>query len=324
MRAGANAAPVLVADIGGTNARFALVAKDGDELRLKHRQTFRAEHYENIADAVHAYLEAWEGPTPTDASFAVAGPTGADDIKFTNSPWAFHRQDLQTALGVEALHVINDFEAQALGVSQVRGDDLVTIKPGAGKPMAPRVVFGPGTGLGLSLLVRDGGKEKAISTEGGHAAFAPQTENEIEVLRFIQKEHPYVSYERLLSGRGLVNIHRALCAVAGVTRVTLTPSEITEAALSNSLPVAVEAVDLFCAVLGTFAGDAVLLNGALGGAYIAGGIAPKILPRLQDSAFVDRFNARGPMSHYLADVPIYLLDTDEAAFWGAASLINHQ
>ena len=323
------AAPVLVADIGGTNARFALaVVDDAGATTFTHRQTFRAEHYEHIADAAHAYIESWDGPRPARGAFAVAGPTNAHEIRFTNSPWAFRRDELARALALSDFRVINDFEAQARGVRRMPPESCVALKAGVPKAGAPTAVLGPGTGLGLSLLVpvssADPTIERAIATEGGHAAFAPQTEKEIGVLAFIKREHQYVSYERLLSGRGLVNIHRALCALAGTTRVTLTPSEITEAAISERLPIAVEAVSTFCDILGAFAGDAVLMAGARGGVYIAGGIAPKILPILKDSGFESRFRGRGPMSAYMDNIPVHVLVSDEAAFYGAASAVAAQ
>ncbi len=315
--------PLLVADIGGTNARFALAAPGEDgALTLLNRQTFRAEDYEDIVDAAHAYLESWDGAAPAQGAFAVAGPTDVDEVRFTNSPWSFRRDALAAALSLNEFRVLNDFEAQARGVDRMDAAAVVVLKPGDGAANAPVAVFGPGTGLGLSLIAPSPTGPLALSTEGGHAAFSPQTDKEIEVLKFIREEHDYVSFERILSGRGLVNIHRALCVIAGATRVTLTPSEITEAALNKTLPVAAEAVDMFCAILGVYAGNVVLLTGARGGAVIAGGIAPKILPVLQKSAFVARFCERGPMSSYLDSVPVRALISDEAAFFGAASALS--
>ena len=312
--------PVLVADIGGTNARFAMAKPSGGGYSIEHRETFRAEDFEHVSDAAHAFLESWTGDKPNKACFAVAAAISGDEIDFTNSPWRFRLTEIVGQLGVDEFRAINDFEAQARGVTYMSPDDLELIKPGEPDATAPSVVFGPGTGLGCGLSIPYPGGRRIVSTEGGHPAFAPGTEKEIEVLRFVQREYGYVSYERILSGRGLVNIHRALCVVAGLPRVTLTPMEITKAALDGALPIAKEAVDMFCAVLGSYAGGAVLITGARGGAYIAGGIVPKILPILKESDFVERFSNRGPMSHYMEDVPIYVLTTDEAAFMGAASV----
>ena len=311
---------VLVADIGGTNARFAMARVDADgATQLDHRQTFQVEHYEHVADAAHAYLESWGGDAPEKAAFAVAAPIHDGVINFTSSAWKFSVDEMRKALAVERFRAINDFEAQALGVRRLGPQAFLTLKEGVGEPDKPCVVFGPGTGLGLAILTPAGARDHVIATEGGHVGFAPGTDKEIEVLKFIRREHAFVSFERLLSGRGLVNIHRALCVIAGATRVSLTPSEITEAALTKNLPIATEAVDMFCALLGAYAGDAVLMTGAQGGAYIAGGIAPRIIEILQRSDFVDRFCERGPMSDYMTPIPVRVLISDEAAFFGAAT-----
>ena len=312
--------PVLVADIGGTNARFAMAIVDEEgAMRLDHRETFQVDHYEHVADAAHAYLESWGGEKPQRAAFAVAAPIQDGVINFTSSAWQFTIDEMRGALELERFRAINDFEAQALGVRRLGPDAFMTLKEGEGEADKPCVVFGPGTGLGLAILAPANGADHVIATEGGHVGFAPGTDKEIEVLKFIRREHAFVSFERLLSGRGLVNIHRALCVIAGATRVSLTPSEITEAALEKRLPIATEAVDMFCALLGAYAGDAVLMTGAQGGAYIAGGIAPRIVEILKRSDFVARFSERGPMSHYMTPIPVRVLISDEAAFYGAAT-----
>ncbi len=311
-------APILVADIGGTNARFAMAGGAGESVCLEHRQSFRAEDFEELPDAIRAYLESWSGARPLRACLAVAAPVPNERIEFTNSSWSFVPAVLKKSLGLSALKVINDFQAMARGAVSVGPDELQSIKSGVPDKDAPSAVFGPGTGLGLGLAVPVNGGVRIISTEGGHAAFAPQDEKEIEVLRFIRREHAYVSYERVLSGRGLVNLHRALCALAGKTRVTLKPSEITAAALDGSLPVAREAVEMFCAILGGYAGDVALMTGARGGVYIAGGIAPKIKDILLASKFRERFTGRDSMRDYVEAIPVKLLLSSEAALVGAA------
>ena len=318
--------PLLVADIGGTNARFALfVREETGPSRIIHKKTLLAENFAHIADAAHAYLTSLSGTPPTRAAFAVAGPTGSEDFQFTNSPWSFNRAALSAALNLSDLQIVNDFEAQALGVLHLPQDALSTLKKGTVNSTAPIAVLGPGTGLGLSLLVGDNNdarvNARAIATEGGHMAFAPRTDKEIEVLQFIERELDYVSYEDLLSGRGLVNIHRALCALSSTASVELTPSKITEAALEKTSPIAQQTVEMFCAILGSFTGDIILACGAKGGVYIAGGITPRILPILHESEFEKRLTSRGSISAYVNNVPITVVMSDEAAFWGAASLL---
>lgn len=311
-----SAPPLFVADIGGTNARFALAEADGTEIHFLHKETMQAEDFEHLADAAKAFLESWGGAQPSRAVFAVAGPVGAPEFVFTNSHWRFAPAALREQLHLDGLKVINDFEAMARGAVAARAEQLSEIKHGAAVAGAPIAVTGPGTGLGLAVVLQRGETE-VIPTEGGHAAFAPRTEKEIEVLKFVAREHEFVSYERLLSGRGLVTLHRALCAINGVTRVTLRPEDITAAALAKSLPVAAEATAMFCDILGSFAGDAALMTGARGGVILAGGIAPRIEPILRESAFVARFAEREPMQAYLEAIPVRLLTGAGAALEGA-------
>lgn len=313
-----SAEPLLVADIGGTNARFAVVRRAGEVVEILHRETMQAEDFEHLEDAARAFLESWSGARPENAVFAVAGPVNKAEIVFTNSTWRFVPAALKAQLRLSALTVINDFEAMARGAVAARREDLAEIKPGAGLPGAPVIVTGPGTGLGLAIVIAREGRVEVIPTEGGHSAFAPRTDKEIEVLKFVMREHEFVSYERLLSGRGLVTLHRALCAVNGVTRVTLRPEDITAAALAKTLPVAADATAMFCDILGSFAGDAALIAGARGGVILAGGILPKIEPILRESAFIPRFLEREPMRAYLDAIPVRLLTGASASLEGAA------
>jgi glucokinase len=312
---------VLVADIGGTNARFALATIGGGAVSVGDMHAFRAEDYESIRDAADAFLEAVQAK-PKFACFAVAGPITDAVVEFTNSPWVLDIAKTKRQMKLERLLAINDFEALATGVRHLKGVDFLEVKAGEGDKSAPVLVIGPGTGLGQALIVPAPGGDRVIPTEGGHVAFAPQTEEEIEVLRFIQREHKRVSIERLLSGRGLVNIHRALCAIAGTPRVSLQADEITRAAETKEFPIAVKAVEMFCAVLGSAAGDAVLAAGARGGVVLGGGIIPKIRGAFLKSAFVERFLDKGRMRDYVGAVPIRLIIRDGAALVGAAAKLK--
>jgi glucokinase len=313
--------PVLVADIGGTNARFALAMIGGGSIEVGEMHSFRAEDYESIRDAADAFLEAVQAQ-PKRACFAVAGPITDAVVEFTNSPWVLDIEKTKRQLGLDRLLAINDFEALATSVRQLKSADFLEVKPGEGDPDAPILVIGPGTGLGQAVIVPTRGGDRVIPTEGGHVAFAPYNEEEIEVLRFIQREHKRVSIERLLSGRGLVNIHRALCVIGGTPRVSLQADEITRAALTKDFPVAVKAVAMFCAVLGSAAGDAVLSTGARGGVVLGGGIIPKIREAFLESAFVERFLDKGRMREYVSQVPIKLITRDGAALVGAAAKLK--
>lgn len=313
--------PILVADIGGTNARFALAHIENGVVTVGDAQKFRAEDFETIRDAAGAYLEAVAVRSKT-ACFAVAGPVTDEQVEFTNSPWVLNIEEIKAALSLKRFLVVNDFEALASGVLSLRGEDLLSVKPGPGDPSAPVLVIGPGTGLGQALIVPFGDRFRVVSTEGGHVSFAPRTDEEIAVMKFVAREHPRVSVERLLSGRGLVNLHRALCAINETPRISLHADEITKAAMDGTYPIAVRAVNMFCELLGRVAGDAVLATGARGGVVLGGGILPQIRELFLKSAFVERFLDKGRMQYYVDDVPVRMIVRDGAALVGAAAMVG--
>ncbi len=311
---------VLVADIGGTNARFALADGGAHAVTIRKPQNYRAEDFETIRDAADAYLESID-ERPKRACFAAAGPVEGHKIKFTNSRWVLCGEEIKSALSLDQFLIVNDHYALAASVDHLADDAFHVVKEAEGDPEAPTLVTGPGTGLGQALIVRFGKRTKIIATEGGHVSFAPRTDEEIEIMKFIAREHPRVSVERLLSGRGLVNIHRALCAMEGISRAPLKAHEITDAAISGKYPVAVTAVDMFCALLGRVAGDAVLATGARGGVVLAGGILPKIKDIFLKSAFVERFLDKGRMRDYVDAVPVRMIVKEGAAHVGAAAAL---
>jgi len=309
---------ILVADIGGTNARFALAQLKAGKINLKEIQVFRAQDFEAIRDAAHAYLESIS-QRPRRACFAAAGPVINDEVNFSNSHWVLRRRDLMHPLNLTHCKIVNDFYALAAGVMHLPERAFVTVKSGQAILNAPQLVIGPGTGLGQALILPEQKRYCVIATEGGHVSFAPRTDEEFEIKKFIAREHPRVSVERLLSGRGLVNIHRALCAIEGQQRVSLQADEITKAAITGEYPIAVKAVEMFCTVLGRVAGDAVLATGARGGVILGGGILPKIKEVFLKSSFVTKFSDKGRMSEYVGAVPVKMIVTDEAALYGAAT-----
>lgn len=312
---------VLVADIGGTNARFALAELSSAAIVVTDAQNFRAEDFDSISAAAGAYFESVR-VRPTRACFAVAGPITDEVVEFTNSPWRFDIKKTKADLDFERLLAVNDFAALASSVRALGADDLLSVKPGRAEREAPILVIGPGTGFGQALIVPAGGRDVIVPTEGGHVGFSPQTEEEIEVLRFIAREHQRVSIERILSGRGLVNLHRALCAAAGTPRITLEADQITRAAATGEYPIAAQAVSMFCAILGAVAGDAALATGARGGVVLGGGILPKIRDVLLASAFKERFLNKGRMRDYVESIPVDLIIRDGAALVGAAVMLK--
>ncbi len=311
----------LVADIGGTNARFAVAegtAKAG--FTLHHMRRFRNEDFEHLRDAAHAYLQSWDGPAPQSGCLAVAAPIAPGKIRLTNSTWRFETGELARELALKTIIAANDFAAQARGAPLCPVQDQTVLNDAKAMADAPISVLGPGTGLGLGLLVPCKGEVRVIATEGGHAGFAPRTDEEIAVGKFIADEYGYVSWERLLSGRGLVNIHRALCAIDGETWPGVRPEEITARALADETSRSHRAVMLFCGALGAYAGDVSVITGARGGTYLAGGILPKIHTLLDKSPFEARRVRRGPMSRYVEAIPVRLIRSDAAALMGAAAI----
>lgn len=313
----------LVADIGGTHARFALA--DPASAAILSPQSLTAEQFPDVATAIRSYLESVQGQA-TRAVLAVAAPARANRIEFTNSPWTFERDALRETLGLQRLEVLNDFEALALSVPALPAASLRVLKPGAADSAAPCVVLGPGTGLGVAgLLPGVAGAApappRALPSQGGHVSFAPHDDLEIDLLRALWAQGGRVSAEHLLSGRGLARLYAFLAQRAGASAAALGPAEISARAQAGDDPAAVAAVLRFWGLLGSFAADAALMHGAWGGVYIGGGIAPR-LPLFGRSDFVARFGARQPMDAVLAPVPVWLIDDPHAALRGAARVLH--
>lgn len=315
----------FVADIGGTNARFAVAQgneRDGytvDQVKRYHNEDFAQLH-----DAAEAYFSEIEGPKPARGCMAIAGPINGHDIRLTNSTWRLKPKHLAERLGMDKLCAVNDFAAQARGAPICPPDQRVSVRKGIAKPHSPMIVLGPGTGLGLGILVPVNGKLHVIPTEGGHAAFSPGTDEEAKVWQFLHREHGFVSWELLLSGRGLVNIRRALAAEAGEKWFPVKPSEITDGAVKDPESLCGRTVALFCSALGVYAGNAALMTGAQGGIYLGGGILPKIRDLFEKSDFRLRFAQRGPMSQYVENIPVWLLLADTTPLLGAAALAESE
>ncbi len=311
----------LVGDIGGTNARFGLVAPGGALLCVS---TYSSDDFATIDDPIRSFLDTSGAlPMPRIGALAIAAAITGDQIRMTNHPWSFSLQALRDRLGFERLVAINDFTAVAMAVPLLEEADRLPI--GGGAPLAGRTiaVLGPGSGLGASGLVPAGlGADSewiALSGEGGHATMAPASERESAVLDLMRARFDHVSAERCVSGPGLVNLYNSLAALDGVPAAPYTPAQITDPELGEQDPLCREATAMFCAMLGTVAGNLALTLGAQGGVYIAGGIAPKLGSRLAESAFRERFEAKGRMRPYLAAIPTYVITHRLPAFLGCAA-----
>jgi glucokinase len=311
---------VLLADIGGTNARFALSSKG--EISVERMKTLSAKDYPDIGTAISTYLD-WVGTQPVEACFAVACPAREDQIEFTNSTWAFSRKSLAAEFGWRRFKTVNDFEALSLGVPFVKPEGLHTLRRGTIEERGPCAVLGPGTGLGVSGLICDRhGGWVALAGEGGHVGFAPQDELEVELLKHLQQRFGRVSNERLLSGDGLVNIYEFLMIQAGKPAERPTPAEITARGLEQGERIARDALRRFCAILGSAAGDLALILGSSGGVYIGGGIVPRLLPILLDSPFEQRFLDKGRLSSLLQAMPIFVILDNTLALLGTAAILR--
>jgi glucokinase len=266
--------------------------------------------------------EHCEGADITKAVFAVADPVEADRCVLTNCSWVIDARELYQTFGLEAW-IINDFEAVAHSLPSLTAADLVKIGGGEAELAAPMVVLGPGTGLGVASLVSRLVTPIVIPSEGGHATFGGTgSDREDDIVRHLRRRFGHVSAERVISGEGLENIYQAIVTFDQLNLVPQGAPEITKRALSNDCQVAREALERFCAFLGSFAGSVVLMFGARGGAYIAGGISPRILDFMSRSEFRSRFEAKGRFRPYLERVPTQVIVHPAAAFLGLASLSN--
>jgi glucokinase len=307
----------LVGDVGGTNARFALV---DSEHRVRNLHIYTAANYGSLADVIADYLQRTMGRRrPPRAVIAVAGPVMDGEIAFTNLDWTVTEGDLLATFEFEAVKLLNDFAAQALGCPRLDPDDLRQIgpvMPGAGRD-CPIVVLGAGTGFGVAGLARGALGDLPIATEGGHAGFAPNDEVEMEIWRRLHARYGRVSIERLLSGQGLFDLYRILCELNQADATCPDEKAVMEAGGAGD-PAAGAALDRFCAILGSVAGDLALSFGARGGAFISGGIAPRMADRLANGEFRARFEAKGRLSDFVREIPTSLVLHPYTAIIGAA------
>lgn len=309
----------FLADIGGTNARFALQEPGG---AATHCESYRTVDHADLASAIAEYFDHLAMTTPpSEAAFAVAAVTDGDRIELTNHPWAFSIKKTKKCFGFERLDVVNDFTAIALAIPALNAKDLRQIGGGKAVEDTPIVAIGPGTGLGVSGLVPTAdGEWMALSTEGGHVTMPAATEVEAEILGKLRGRFGHVSAERVLSGPGLLNLYEA---IGGKAPAPASPGELTERALEKNDPDSLATLRMFSEMLGTVASDLALSLGAQGGVYLAGGILPKIIDFFAVSDFRRRFEDKGRFSNYLAKIPTFVICHPEPAFLGLARLLDH-
>lgn len=313
--------PRLLADIGATNARFALERAPG---RAEAIEVLRCGDYSGIVDVIQAYLRQQGGLAPRHAAIAIANPIDGDHVKMTNRDWQFSIEETRRALGFDTLLVVNDFTALAMALSRLSTGERVQVGGGAAAPDGVIGLIGPGTGLGVSGLIPAEDRWITLGSEGGHTTFAPADERELFLLQYAWREMPHVSSERFVSGPGLELIHRALAERNGVAGVLpLSAGDIVTRALAGGDPLCAEVVDCFCAMLGTVAADLALTLGSVGGIYIGGGVVPRLGELFQRSSFRQRFEAKGRFADYLARIPTYLITAPYPALQGVSTILGH-
>lgn len=306
--------PILIGDIGGTNARFAIVTDpDNPAVGFPIVQT---KNFPTIDAAIKASIHDASDLRPKSMILAVAGPVNGDEIPLTNCPWVVRPRQLIATLGFEDIAVLNDFEAQALAVVALDKAHMEQIGGGAPVDGAARVVLGPGTGLGVAGLIHSAGVWIPVPGEGGHMDIGPRTPRDYAVWPHIEPIEGRVSGEQILSGRGLLNVYRAICATDGKPPEFADPAEITPAALNRTDAAAVEALDLFVTCLGRTAGDLAMVFMAKGGVFLTGGIAQKIVPALKAGLFREAFEDKAPHRGWLSAIPAYVITHPLAALEG--------
>jgi glucokinase len=326
-----DAAPVtvLAGDIGGTNARLAQVEIGaGGRLRIIRDAVYGSDEYHDLSPIIVHFLEDLDTP-PARACLAVAGPVIDGHVRATNLPWELDELALAAGTGIGSVRLINDFAAIGYGLEWVAPDDLVTVKNGEADPDGAIAVIGPGTGLGQGLVIQHEGKRIVLPSEGGHASFSPSDDLDWDLLRHLRRRYGHASWERVLSGPGIVNVYRFLTSRPGATerldvRAAMEQEDpaavITRYALEGADPLCVEAIDRVVRALAAQAGNLALSACATGGVYIAGGIVPRIVAKLRHPIFSKTFTNKGRLAAYLERIPVHVIVDRFVGLRGAAAL----
>ena len=321
---------ILAGDIGGTKSNLALMEKQGARFRAVFIHRYASQEYTRFEDIIDDFLSRARGfvsASPAGsiaaAGFGVAGPVIGRGVRITNLRWGLDADSLERQLGTRHIVVLNDLEATGYSVACLAPEDLCTLNTGLPAPHGTQALLAAGTGLGEAMLLWNGVRYIVAPSEGGHADFAPRTEKEIELLRYLKRIYPFVSFELVLSGRGFRTLHEFLnrsVRHASFDEPGADPApEITRFGLEGSCPVCVETLDLFVTLYGAEAGNLALKALARGGVFVAGGIAPKILPKMQNGTFFAAFCEKEKFQELLSQIPIHIVLNEEAPLLGAAA-----
>ena len=319
---------VLAGDVGGNNARLAVVDLGGPIARITHERRYASREYPGLTPIVQRFCGE-VGSRPDSACFGIACPVVGDDCTAPNLPWTVNRRTLATEIGISHTRLINDFVAVGYGIELLSPSDLATLQDGSPLPHAPIALIGAGTGLGQGFLLWENDHYRVMGSEGGHADYAPRGEQQIELLDFLRQRFHRVSWERLLSGPGLVNAYRYLAESGLASEQASVRAEmetddpaavIVRHGLARTDPLSDRAVDLFCEVYGAQAGNLALTVVATGGVYLGGGIAPRVVDRLRSGPFLTAFRDKGRMSELLSRIPVYVIMNAKVGLLGAAAV----
>jgi glucokinase len=317
---------ILAGDIGGTNARLAYFQTQNGHLNLLSERVFPSREHSELGEIVNQFLKE-SGTRPDVACFGIAGPVRNGRVETSNLPWVVEQSRLAEEIHLPATLLINDLEANAWGIAALSQGDQVPLNRTSGPAVGNQAVIAPGTGLGEAGMFWDGTRHQVFACEGGHTDFAPQNELQIELLRFLKARYGHVSYERIVSGPGLVNVYEFLRdsgygkASPGLVAALAKDdpaAAISGAALAGTCPVAEKALDLWISVYGAETSNLALKVMATGGLFLGGGISPKILSRLQSPLFMQAFLDKGRMRSLLEAIPVHVVTNDKAALLGAA------
>jgi len=317
---------ILAGDIGATSSRLALFAVEDGRLRRLARDTYPSQEHGGLGEVVRRFTDQHRLPV-AHACFGVAAPVRSGRAEGVNLPWTMDARELADQLGLPAVGLINDLEANAWGVPAVAPEDLATLNAGAPDAAGNGAIIAAGTGLGEAGMYWDGRRHRPFATEGGHADFAPRDAREAELLLYLGRRFERVSYERVLSGPGLVHCYEFLRdtgrgaerpAVGEAMQAEDPAAVVTRSALEGSCPLCVEALDLFVGFYGAEAGNLALKLMATGGVWLGGGIAPRIIARLRGPAFMAAFTAKGRLAELMAGIPVRVILDDQTALMGAA------
>ena len=306
----------LVGDVGGTNARLALCEVETGT--ISHIETFSTSDYASLEAVIRYYLESQKQDV-IDGCIAIACPITEDWVEMTNHDWAFSTSKMKANLGFEHLEIINDFTAVSMAIPMLADSDVIQFGGNAAVADKPIAVYGAGTGLGVAHLVHVDKRWVSLPGEGGHVDFAPNSEEEDQILRILRGEMGHVSAERVLSGAGLVNLYRAVVKADKREPENLKPKDVSTRALDDSCIDSRRALSLFCVIMGRFGGNLALTLGTFGGVYIAGGIVPRFLEFFKASGFRAAFEDKGRFKDYVTNIPVYMITHDQPGLLGAGA-----